>query len=94
MKKLSNKTIIKRIKDGKRCCPVCGSYRYSSTGNMVEYPERWEEQRCVNCGQLVCISDNSPYIHICEDILDTFKHLSYSKIQNWIRTDPYFWGRK
>lgn len=93
MKKLSNKTIIERIKAKKKCCPVCGSYCCSSTGNMAEYPERWEEYRCSNYDQLVCVSDNSPYIHICDDILDTFKHLSYSGIQRWIKNNADTWGR-
>lgn len=44
-------------------CPRCGCElppRY--TGNMVEYPERYEKGFCVKCGFLLIVSDNSPYI--------------------------------
>lgn len=93
MKKVSKKTILKRIKSGNPCCPVCGSRHTHSTGNMAEYPERWVEYYCNKCGQLVCISDNSPYRHICEDIHDKFNHLSYNKILDWIKKDVWLWGK-
>ena len=61
MKRISKKTIINRIKVGKHCCPICGCAKSWSTGNMAEYPERWENSFCSKCGQMVIVSDNSPY---------------------------------
>ena len=43
-------------------CPECRCKKQESTGNMVDYPDHWEQFHCVNCGFLVGEIDNSPYI--------------------------------
>lgn len=92
MKKKSNKTILKRIHKGKNCCPVCGSYHSHSTGNQAEYPEMWEDEYCSNCGQKVGTIDNSPYVHICDEIREENLR-SYRKIQSWIKENVWIWNR-
>lgn len=49
-------------------CPSCGCdiVRYIDHG--VAYPERWVSGYCGRCGKKVVESDNSPYIHILEEI--------------------------
>ena len=47
-------------------CPKCGCTEVERTGNMAEYPEHWERFNCANCGFLVGVVDNSPYIS-CHD---------------------------
>lgn len=49
-----------------RFCPVCGCYITWQTGNMASYPERWVKEYCLRCQSLVCVSDNSPYVHVLE----------------------------
>ena len=93
MKRISKKTIINRIKVGKHCCPICGCAKSWSTGNMAEYPERWENSFCSKCGQMVCVSDNSPYYHICEDILQNVKLLSVKNIIKFVRSTENNWQR-
>ena len=46
-----------------RFCPICGCSKEFWTGNKVSYPERWEEGFCTRCGNMIGVSDNSPYIH-------------------------------
>ena len=50
-------------------CPVCGCAHVDWVHHSVAYPERWETGYCARCGQKVCESDNSPYVHILEWIL-------------------------
>jgi len=47
-------------------CPKCGCEAVRYTGNMVEYPERYDKGFCARCGFLVVLSDNSPYYHALE----------------------------
>ena len=47
-------------------CPKCGCQTIKYTGNMVEYPERYDKGYCERCGFLVSVSDNSPYMHCLE----------------------------
>ena len=47
-------------------CPKCGCEATSQTGNMVEYPERYVKYRCLRCGELVAMEDNSPFVHVLE----------------------------
>lgn len=93
MKKISKKTLIKRIKNGAYCCPICGCCRCWSTGNMASYPERWENYFCNKCKQLVGVSDNSPFIHICDDIRENIKLLSYKKILKFAKDPSNEWGQ-
>lgn len=53
-------------------CPKCGCQSSRSTGNMAEYPERWDRIFCMRCNFLVGESDNSPYYHCLE-----FKEFDY-----------------
>ncbi len=48
-------------------CPKCGCVNTIRTGNMVEYPERYEKEFCARCNFLVVLSDNSPYYHCLEN---------------------------
>lgn len=47
-------------------CPKCGCKETRSTGNMAEYPERWDRVKCARCNFIVAESDNSPYVHALE----------------------------
>lgn len=47
-------------------CPHCGEIGYVGSGNMTEYPEHWEEFRCLRCRSLVGYIDNSPFVHALE----------------------------
>ena len=91
MSKVSKRNIINRIKNGSCCCPICGVTKSWATGNMAEYPERWEQIFCIKCGQLVCISDNSPYVHVCEDIRENIKLLSYKNVLKFVRNPNNDW---
>lgn len=75
MKRVSHKTIVNRIKRGESICPVCGC-RGTRVVDYSEYPERWVQYFCSHCGQLVCYSDNSPWIDVC-DLIREEKHISY-----------------
>lgn len=44
-------------------CPKCGCQKTISNGNMVAYPEHWENFYCVRCDNHVAYIDNSPYRH-------------------------------
>ncbi len=51
-------------------CPKCGCRKITSSGNMAdEYPQHWEKFYCKNCGFLVGLIDNSPFVHClsCKD---------------------------
>jgi len=50
-------------------CPKCGCQAFTLSGNRVEYPERWETGYCLRCGASVLESDNSPYIHVLEELI-------------------------
>jgi len=65
-----------------RFCPKCGCNAERSTGNMAEYPERWERRYCERCGYLVGESDNSPFVHVLELMCGPEK-------EEW---DPSYWG--
>ena len=47
-------------------CPKCGCTKVRSTGNMVSYPEHWEEFYCLRCNKIVAAIDNSPFTHVLE----------------------------
>ena len=47
-------------------CPKCGCKRTTSTGNMAEYPEHWENFYCARCNYRVAQIDNSPFYHCLE----------------------------
>jgi hypothetical protein len=47
-------------------CPKCGCRVIEWSGNKASYPERWEQGVCARCGNFVCESDNSPYVHCLE----------------------------
>ncbi len=40
-------------------CPKCRCKKTESTGNMIEYPEVYQQEHCINCGFLVSMADNS-----------------------------------
>lgn len=47
-------------------CPKCGCIHDYGTGNMADYPEHWEHFKCLRCGYLVGMIDNSPFQHVLE----------------------------
>lgn len=47
-------------------CPKCGCTSERGTGNMVEYPEHWENFHCLRCNEIVGCIDNSRYVHVLE----------------------------
>ncbi len=47
-------------------CPKCGCKEIERTGNMVSYPDHYEDFNCANCGWLVGCIDNSPYVSCYE----------------------------
>lgn len=47
-------------------CPKCGCEATRSTGNMAPYPEVWVEEKCLRCGFLVGMADNSPWYRALE----------------------------
>jgi hypothetical protein len=47
-------------------CPRCGCSWTSSTGNMTQYPEHYEQWFCLRCGFLVAMVDNCPSTHALE----------------------------
>lgn len=92
MKKLSKSTILKRIKSGKLCCPVCGGYEFNV--RMSENIVMWEVT-CKKCGQLVSehgfgTSDSD----IWDDIKKSIKHPTYNKIFKWIEKDVWTWNKQ
>lgn len=50
-------------------CPKCGEPGYVGGGNKTEYPEHWEDFKCLRCRTVVGYIDNSPFIHAlqCKD---------------------------
>lgn len=76
MKRVSHKTIVNRIKRGENICPVCGCRWTIMVDHHAVYPERSISYFCSHCGQLVCYSDNSPWIDVC-DLIREEKHISY-----------------
>ena len=53
----------------KEKCPKCKCKKTERSGNMAIHPEHWENFHCSNCGWLVGLIDNSPYIS-CYDFED------------------------
>jgi len=51
-------------------CPKCGCTEYYFTNNMATYPEQWIEYYCYRCDNLVASVDNSPFIHVLEEMAD------------------------
>ena len=47
-------------------CPKCGCTLISSTGNMAQYPEHWEDFYCYKCRFKVATIDNSRLFHCLE----------------------------
>jgi len=47
-------------------CPKCGCTEYRGTGNMVPYPEHYENFFCLRCNYQVATIDNSPFVHCLE----------------------------
>ena len=47
-------------------CPECGCTEYRGTGNMVPYPEHYENFFCLRCNYQVATIDNSPFMHCLE----------------------------
>lgn len=47
-------------------CPKCGCTEYRGTGNMVPYPEMYENFYCLRCNYHVATIDNSPFRHCLE----------------------------
>ena len=50
-------------------CPKCKCKKVLRSGNMATHPDHWEEFTCLNCGFLVGMVDNSPYVS-CYDFED------------------------
>lgn len=54
----------------KRKCPKCRCKEVEIFDHVeVQYPEKWTEFNCKNCGFLVGLIDNSPYVS-CYDFDD------------------------
>jgi hypothetical protein len=49
-------------------CPKCGERGAVGTGNKTTYPEHWEQFYCVRCHYQVAEIDNSPFIHVLEEM--------------------------
>jgi hypothetical protein len=49
-------------------CPRCGCTEATSTGNMAEYPEMYIVNNCERCGLEVGSIDNSPFVHILQEM--------------------------
>jgi len=49
-------------------CPECGCQQTRMTNYHVEYPEIWVEWFCARCGYQVAQADNSPYVHVLEEL--------------------------
>ena len=47
-------------------CPKCKCKEVEQSGNMVTRPEHYEHFTCKNCGFLVGMIDNSPYVSCYE----------------------------
>ena len=50
----------------KEKCPKCKCKDVETTGNLETYPDHYESFNCVNCGWLVGLVDNSPYVSCYE----------------------------
>ncbi len=50
-------------------CPKCGCRDYVGYGNMAEYPEHWEDFICLRCRSVVASIDNSPFVHVLENMI-------------------------
>jgi len=42
-------------------CPECGCQRFRHVDLGAEYPEVWNETRCIKCGYVIGGQDNSSY---------------------------------
>ena len=47
-------------------CPSCGCEAVEPINHSAEWPEVWEEDRCLRCGRWVGGADNSHYHHVLE----------------------------
>jgi len=50
----------------KNKCPKCRCKKIDVTDMGIGYPEQWTYFHCENCGWLVGLIDNSPYISCYE----------------------------
>jgi hypothetical protein len=86
-KKLSKtklRKLVKTYKEGdKTFCPYCGCKMQWSTNNMASYPERWVKCFCLRCGELVEVSDNSPYYHILDCGVEITKRCGFVICEAW-----------
>lgn len=60
-------------------CPKCGCDGHRSVNHHVEYPEIWINYYCLRCGFLVASADNSPYIHVLEEMYNDQYEAQISK---------------
>lgn len=51
-------------------CPKCGVSETHQTHNMASYPEAWYHFYCLRCRFKVAYIDNSPYVHVLEEMLE------------------------
>jgi transcription initiation factor IIE alpha subunit len=49
-------------------CPNCGCEKTRLGYNMAEYPEIWQSEYCLRCGEVVAVADNSPFIHVLHEM--------------------------
>lgn len=75
MKKISKATIVKRIKHGKKICPICGCNRFKLENYNV-YPEVEYYVSCKNCNVLLEYAVNSPEYSVF-DFIKNLDHISY-----------------
>jgi len=64
-------------------CPNCGCTETYNIHHYVEYPEIWEEHKCLRCDFIICYADNSPFIHYLEDCgYEYWKQLGVQYVDN------------
>lgn len=84
MKKFSKNTIVKRIKNGKIICPICGC-KYVKYVHYNIYPEIEEYCFCRNCNVMLELAINSPYYSVFDEI-KKLKFITYKAIFKIVST--------
>lgn len=65
---IRRKIVLYKAGKGNPCCPDCGCEVNNREDHWVAYPEIWVDYYCLRCGKKVAYEDNSPYIHVLDEM--------------------------
>lgn len=68
MRKISNRTLLNKLKSGKVICPNCGCEKSYVWNGYAPFPEVWNVVYCSCCKMALAYQDNSPWTTFQDEI--------------------------